>query len=322
MTLDPKTTFFDGNDQGTPGTAASGTYGPIRMSTILDAANKTRVFQSITDTSPPGGAAAGDAYFVASPATGAWVGQDGQIAYLTDNGWAFFQPLQGVAYGNAATGDIYQYDGTTMTAIGSGGGTGSTGTGQTDSFTSTAGTIVNAGNNVNLDLRVAIDPMFAAPPEINAAQLAGLDGDEFLWIMQDNGAVRRIKTSDLIDPVLSIAPAQVNTGETKATGTITRTVPAGVTHIVAAAGTATLLFDVTAGDTVEVNSTGQAKLNGSNIVTSSGPGNGNYPGLGSANTDPVNVLSQYVDPSAFGGPNQIYAGTSSHFARITFYAAV
>ncbi|WP_299933675.1 DUF2793 domain-containing protein [uncultured Pelagimonas sp.] len=192
MTLNPQTTFFDGNDQGTPGTAASGTYGPIRMSAILNAINNTSVLQSITATAPPGGAAAGNAYYVAAPGTGAWAGQDGQIAYLTDTGWAFFAPVVGKAYGDAGTGGIYTYDGTTMAALGGGGGGG-----QTDTFTSANGTILNAGNNVGLNLDVDAQAVVNGITLATAAEVAALDGDEQAVVRIDDGTLRRVNLDDL-----------------------------------------------------------------------------------------------------------------------------
>ena len=48
---------------------------------------------------PAGGETDGDAYLVASPAAGAWAGEEGHIAYLIDGGWRFYAPFDGlVAY--------------------------------------------------------------------------------------------------------------------------------------------------------------------------------------------------------------------------------
>ena len=46
-------------------------------------------------TAPPGAAAEGDRYIVASAATGAWAGQEGRIAALQDGAWAFYRPGEG-----------------------------------------------------------------------------------------------------------------------------------------------------------------------------------------------------------------------------------
>ncbi|MVB00177.1 DUF2793 domain-containing protein [Nitratireductor sp. CAU 1489] len=46
-------------------------------------------------TAPPGGAADGDRYIVASAATGDWAGQEGRIAAFQDGAWAFYQPGEG-----------------------------------------------------------------------------------------------------------------------------------------------------------------------------------------------------------------------------------
>ncbi|MDJ0931837.1 DUF2793 domain-containing protein [Breoghania sp.] len=47
-------------------------------------------------TAPAGGEADGDAYIVASSATGDWKGEDGQIAAKIDGGWRFHTPFDGL----------------------------------------------------------------------------------------------------------------------------------------------------------------------------------------------------------------------------------
>ena len=46
--------------------------------------------------SPPASPADGDAYLVKSPATDAWAGKDGKIAFCLDGGWRFFAPFAGL----------------------------------------------------------------------------------------------------------------------------------------------------------------------------------------------------------------------------------
>ena len=46
--------------------------------------------------SPPASPAEGDAYLVKSPATDAWAGKDGKIAFCLDGGWRFFAPFAGL----------------------------------------------------------------------------------------------------------------------------------------------------------------------------------------------------------------------------------
>lgn len=48
-------------------------------------------------SSPPGSPTAGDAYLVASSATGAWAGHDGKIAMYTEGGWIFASTRPGIA---------------------------------------------------------------------------------------------------------------------------------------------------------------------------------------------------------------------------------
>ncbi|WP_321341773.1 DUF2793 domain-containing protein [Breoghania sp.] len=45
---------------------------------------------------PAGGESDGDAYLVASPATGDWAGEEGRIASMIDGGWRFYDPFDGL----------------------------------------------------------------------------------------------------------------------------------------------------------------------------------------------------------------------------------
>jgi len=58
--------------------------------------NRTRV-ESMSFSSPPGGASDGDIYVVADSATGDWAGQEGNIATLVPgtSGWFFREPIEG-----------------------------------------------------------------------------------------------------------------------------------------------------------------------------------------------------------------------------------
>jgi len=47
-------------------------------------------------TAPPGSPADGDAYIVASGATGAWLGEDDNIAHRWGNKWNFYPPFKGL----------------------------------------------------------------------------------------------------------------------------------------------------------------------------------------------------------------------------------
>jgi len=46
-------------------------------------------------TAPPAGPADGDAHIVATGATGAWAGQDGDLALYLNGGWVFVSPFSG-----------------------------------------------------------------------------------------------------------------------------------------------------------------------------------------------------------------------------------
>lgn len=47
-------------------------------------------------TSPPGSPVDGDAYIVATGATGAWAGKDGKIAFRMSAGWLYVTPIEGM----------------------------------------------------------------------------------------------------------------------------------------------------------------------------------------------------------------------------------
>lgn len=68
--------------------------------------------ESMTVTTPPGGAATGQCWVVASGSTGAWTGQDGKIACLTSGGWRFVPPRNGLQVFNTSDGNNYVHNGT------------------------------------------------------------------------------------------------------------------------------------------------------------------------------------------------------------------
>jgi hypothetical protein len=68
-------------------------------------------FLSRTLTAPPSSPSDGDAYLVASSATGSWSGYDGKIAYRIDAAWRFYTPVRGMRAYNAADGKFYVYTG-------------------------------------------------------------------------------------------------------------------------------------------------------------------------------------------------------------------
>ncbi|RXR30350.1 DUF2793 domain-containing protein [Sphingobium fluviale] len=68
--------------------------------------------ESITVATPPGGAVVGQCWVVATGATGAWTGHDGQLACLTSGGWRFIVPRKGLEVLCASDGQSYIHDGT------------------------------------------------------------------------------------------------------------------------------------------------------------------------------------------------------------------
>lgn len=69
-------------------------------------------------TAPPGGAAEGDRYIPADPATGAWVGQENTIAVSRDGGWVFYSPREGWLAWVADEDQLLGWDGGSWTGVG------------------------------------------------------------------------------------------------------------------------------------------------------------------------------------------------------------
>src|SRR5271165_6400836 len=134
--------IYNGPKISTIVSAADGdAYGPqmrqlFRMLQVLVQPNIISLITSTPPTSPNNG----DTYIVAAPGTGAWSGQDNNIAYWTTDDldnfdvgkWEFWAPLPGWMVVNRADGFIYTFNGTAWveaTAGGGGGGGSPTGSG-------------------------------------------------------------------------------------------------------------------------------------------------------------------------------------------------
>lgn len=63
-------------------------------------------------STPPGSPADGDTYLVASSATGAWSGHDGEIAFYMSTAWNFISPQAGFAGRVDDEGVLIAFDGT------------------------------------------------------------------------------------------------------------------------------------------------------------------------------------------------------------------
>lgn len=61
-------------------------------------------------TAPPGGESEGDIYIVGASATGAWAGQDDDLAIYQDGAWVFVTPLNGFIAFVADESTLYVYD--------------------------------------------------------------------------------------------------------------------------------------------------------------------------------------------------------------------
>ncbi len=87
---------------------------------ILDAITQLSVI-STTLTEPPGQVANGDRYIVADAATGAWAGQDANVAVWVESAWQFFTPNVGWRADISGSGEEVRYDGTDWQSVGGGG---------------------------------------------------------------------------------------------------------------------------------------------------------------------------------------------------------
>lgn len=86
---------------------------------ILDlAANLVVIRADFTD--PPVSPSELDAYIPASPAGGAWVGQENKVAMFTNGDWVFSSPVEGWRAYNQATNDLLIFNGTTWISFSSG----------------------------------------------------------------------------------------------------------------------------------------------------------------------------------------------------------
>ena len=68
------------------------------------------VIKTEGENAPPAGAAIDDAFIVGAPASGAWFGQEGRIAFNTDAGWRFSIPARGTIAFFAATDELRMYE--------------------------------------------------------------------------------------------------------------------------------------------------------------------------------------------------------------------
>lgn len=74
-------------------------------------------------TAAPGSPADGDAYIVATGATGTWSGKDGKIAFRMSTGWLYVTPIEGTLAYVQDENTRYAYNGSAWAADTTGGGT-------------------------------------------------------------------------------------------------------------------------------------------------------------------------------------------------------
>lgn len=68
------------------------------------------VVKTFGETSPPVSAQIDDAFVIGASPTGAWFGEGGNLAFNTDAGWRFANPVRGIVALNAATGRMVIFD--------------------------------------------------------------------------------------------------------------------------------------------------------------------------------------------------------------------
>lgn len=89
----------------------------------LEAVTQVSVLSAIL-TAPPGSPAEGEYWIVASPATGAWLGREDDIAYLSGGAWVFVTPIIGwIAYDQDAD-EYLSFSGSAWAVLATGGGGG------------------------------------------------------------------------------------------------------------------------------------------------------------------------------------------------------
>lgn len=90
--------------------------------TYLD---RVLIDQAVIDaslTTPPGSPSDSDAYIVAASATGAWAGQDNNLAIYETSSWIFYTPEEGWFFRDQTANSSIIWDGTAWAAFASGGG--------------------------------------------------------------------------------------------------------------------------------------------------------------------------------------------------------
>lgn len=120
-----------------------------------------------------GGAAAGDAYIVATGATGYWAGQDKNIALVTRTGWVFLVPKEGWCVWVHDEGKLYSYNGTNWVLVGP-----ATGTGvpqNTNSREVLVDTIIPLGSAIGSNLILSSDNEVAAGVDLEVEAGAELE---------------------------------------------------------------------------------------------------------------------------------------------------
>ncbi|MEZ5655582.1 MAG: DUF2793 domain-containing protein [Sphingobium sp.] len=78
--------------------------------TLIDAIMHAQA-ESAVVSAPPGGAAAGQCWIVASGGSAEWSGHDGELACMTSGGWRFVVPRKGMRVSAADDGQTYVHDG-------------------------------------------------------------------------------------------------------------------------------------------------------------------------------------------------------------------
>lgn len=159
-------------------------------------------------TAPPGGESLGDRYIVASPATGAWTGQEDNIAEWNGSSYDFTAVSEGFAVYVDDEDKIYVYNGTSWVPLGgivshnnlSGlqGGT----SGQYYHLTSAEHTFLTGvvtGNGVR-----AVDITYTAGENLTASQCVYISGD--------NQVMKAIATSATTDKPIGFAVATTTSG--------------------------------------------------------------------------------------------------------------
>ena len=136
---------------------ANAEYQVNNMLAMMDAVLQLSLIDDNPSTTPPASPSEGDRYLVPTSATGAWVGQDGDLAVVLGGTWIFITPREGWMTWVEDINQLKVYNGTTWERIGT----------QGAAFTTLG---ITAGASYSqTDMQDAVDKLDAVITELQTA---------------------------------------------------------------------------------------------------------------------------------------------------------